>query len=214
MTPEGSRLSDYLAVTEIVDADHPAIKAKARSVVRSTETDVDQARRLFTWVRDEIPHSKDIGVETVTCRASEVLEHRTGICYAKSHLLAALLRSVGIPAGFCYQLLCKDPPHTGMELHGFNGIYLKSLGKWVGVDARGNTGSIDAQFNIQQPQLAFPVDSSKGEKTYETIFAAPDSGVVDTLQRFSSLSEMWPRLPKSLSRVHERAREWLLEDKE
>ena len=151
MTPESSQLSDYLAVTEIVDADHPAIKSQARSIVGFAEIDVDQARCLFTWVRDEIPHSKDIGVETVTCRASEVLEHRTGICYAKSHLLAALLRSIGIPAGFCYQLLCKDPPHTGMELHGFNGIYIKSLGKWLCVDARGNTGAIDAQFNTQQP---------------------------------------------------------------
>lgn len=198
MISESNRLSDYLIATEIVDADHPAIKAQARSIVDSTEPDVDQARRLYEWVRDEIPHSKDVDIETVTCRASKVLEHRTGICYAKSHLLAALLRSVGIPAGFCYQLLCKDSPHTGMELHGFNGIYVKSLGKWVCVDARGNTVSIDAQFNTQQPQLAFPVDSSKGEKTYETIFVAPDSGVVDTLQRFSSLSEMWPHLPDSL----------------
>lgn len=198
MVPASSTLLDYLAITEIVDADHPTIKTKASSIVNPAEPDVDQARRLFVWVRDEIPHSKDIGVDVVTCRASEVLAQRTGICYAKSHLLAALLRAVGIPTGFCYQLLCKDPPHTGMELHGFNGIYLKSHGKWICIDARGNTGSIDAQFNTQQAQLAFPVDSSKGEKTYETIFVAPDNAVVETLRRFSSLSEMWPHLPDTL----------------
>ena len=46
-------------------------------------TDLSRGRRLYEWVRDEIPHSKDAGHEIVTCRASEVLRHRTGICYAK-----------------------------------------------------------------------------------------------------------------------------------
>lgn len=31
-----------------------------------------------------------------------------GICFAKSHLLAALLRCKSIPAGFCYQKLILD----------------------------------------------------------------------------------------------------------
>jgi len=42
--------------------------------------------------------------DVVTCSASEVLREGTGICFAKSHLLAALLRAVGIPAGLCYQV--------------------------------------------------------------------------------------------------------------
>lgn len=41
----------------------------------------------------------------VTCSASDVLQHRSGICYAKSNLLAALLRKEGIPTRFCYQRL-------------------------------------------------------------------------------------------------------------
>jgi len=36
----------------------------------------------------------------VTCKASDVLIYGTGYCYAKSHLLAALLRANAIPAGF------------------------------------------------------------------------------------------------------------------
>ncbi|WP_338430147.1 transglutaminase domain-containing protein [Synechococcus elongatus] len=37
-----------------------------------------------------------------------MLEYRTGYCYAKSHLLVALLRACSIPAGFCYQRLSFD----------------------------------------------------------------------------------------------------------
>lgn len=34
--------------------------------------------------------------------ASDVLKHRTGYCYSKNHLLAALLRVNKIPTGLCY----------------------------------------------------------------------------------------------------------------
>ena len=56
-----------------------------------TRDEVSCARRTFTWVRDEIQHSVDFRRDEVTCRASDVLAARTGFCYSKSHLLAALL---------------------------------------------------------------------------------------------------------------------------
>jgi transglutaminase-like putative cysteine protease len=96
MKPETPDLDRYLEASEVVDWHSPEIVALAHALTDGLETDVEQAMRLFDWVRDEIPHSKDAGHEVVTCRASDVLRHRTGICYAKSHLLAALLRvSVG-----------------------------------------------------------------------------------------------------------------------
>ncbi|BFO19415.1 hypothetical protein SHKM778_58030 [Streptomyces sp. KM77-8] len=56
-------------------------------------------------MRDTIPHSQDSGDLRVTWRASDVLEQRTGICYAKAHALAALLRAEDIPTALCYQNL-------------------------------------------------------------------------------------------------------------
>lgn len=47
-------------------------------------------------------------METVTWRASDVLRRGTGLCFAKAHLLAALLRAVGVPCGLCYQVLRCD----------------------------------------------------------------------------------------------------------
>jgi transglutaminase-like putative cysteine protease len=198
MKPETSDLDRYLEASEIVDWRSPEIIALAQDLTGGLETDVEQAMRLYQWVRDEIPHSKDAGHEVVTCRASDVLRQRTGICYAKSHLLAAMLRAVGIPAGFCYQVLRKDPPYQGTEVHGLNGIFLRGLGRWIRVDARGNTGPINAQFDLEREQLAFAVDPGRGEFTDETVYVEPLPVVVKCLQRFCCRSEMWAHLPTSL----------------
>ena len=145
------------------------------------------------------PHSHDAGLDRVTCSASEVLQYGTGICFAKSHLLAALLRAVGIPAGFCYQVLRLDPPIDDEPvLHGFNAIYLAPLNKWIRVDAQGNTNGINAQFNDKKEQLAFAMDPEADEFIYEAIFAAPVSSVVERLKMYTSLDDLWQDLPQSL----------------
>ncbi len=196
MKPQSDNLGDYLKVTAIIDWDNSEMVKQTNETVRGLERDVDRGRALFEWVRDEIPHSKDISSDVVTCSASEVLKHRTGICFAKSHLLAAMLRSAGIPAGFCYQVFRREAPYSGLALHGLNGVYIESLSKWIRVDSRGNTGSIDAQFSVDEEKLAFPVGPERGEFIYETIYVAPVSPVVEVLMRFTSRTEMWPHLPK------------------
>ena len=170
MRPESPNMQDYLVADDVVDWKHPDVLAKARELTSGLVSDVKKAQHLFEWVRDEIPHSKDIDSDVVTCSASEVLRHRTGICYAKSHLLAALLRANGIPAGFCYQVLRHDPPLEGVVLHGLNGIYIESLEKWLRLDSRGNTNGINAQFGIDKEQLAFNMDAAAGEFIYDVIF--------------------------------------------
>jgi transglutaminase-like putative cysteine protease len=85
-----------------------------------------------------------------------VLEHGTGLCYAKSHLLAAVLRANGIPAGFCYQRLSRDEPGAPYCLHGLNSVYLPAYG-WCPIDARGNKSGVDAQFGPPERRLAFAI---------------------------------------------------------
>jgi hypothetical protein len=196
MLLQSENLNDYLQATQVVDWDNPCIKHKTDGVLNGLTTDVDKAKTLFEWVRDKIPHSKDINSDLVTCKASEVLEKGTGICYAKSHLLAAMCRYAGIPAGFCYQVYGWPPPDAGTAIHGFNAIYLASIRKWIRVDARGNTGDINAQFGIDEERLAFPVDPAKGELfIYNMVFTDPVPQVVDVLIRYKNRTEMWPRLP-------------------
>ncbi len=199
MYPDSDDINDYLVSDTIVDWQTPEVRLKALELTSSLSDEVAKARCLYEWVRDAIPHTDDAGLEVVTCTASEVLQHGTGICFAKSHLLAALLRATGIPVGFCYQVLRMDPPLDNEPvLHGLNAIYLASLDRWIRVDARGNTNGINAQFSISKEQLAFAMDPQADEFIYEAIFAAPVPVVVDRLRRYRTRSQLWQDLPQSL----------------
>ncbi len=101
----GAEESAYLRATEVVDWRDPAVLARARELAAGAAGPVEVARRCFEFVRDGIRHSVDAGDEQVTCAASEVLDAGTGFCFAKAHLLVALLRASGLRAGFCYQRL-------------------------------------------------------------------------------------------------------------
>jgi transglutaminase-like putative cysteine protease len=197
--PESPHLEDYLACTTVIDVDHPTVVATACELTAGCAGDAAIAQRLYEFVRDEIPHTNDVGGQLVTCRASEVLAMRTGICYAKSHLLAALLRAVDVPTGFVYQRLRKDLPSIGFELHALNGAYLASLGRWVRFDARGNKPGVEAQFDVEHERLAFPVDETRGECTYRAIFAEPAVCVVAALQSHATLAQLWANLPGDLN---------------
>lgn len=199
MKPVSNNLNQYLAVTPVIDWNAPIVASKATEITVNHQDDVTKAQHLFEWVRDNIPHSKDIDSDIVTCSASEVLEAGTGICFAKSHLLAAMLRAVGIPSGFCYQVCVSEVPDSSMILHGLNGIYLASLKRWIRIDPRGNTGNINAQFDLQAERLAFPPNPTLGEFIYDRIWSHPIPEVVELLTKFSSRRQMWKYLPTSIS---------------
>lgn len=93
----------YLESSEFIDWDEPEVLSKAIELSKDCSNSLEIAEKCFKFVRDEIKHSWDYRLDPVTCRASDALKHSTGYCYAKSHLLAALLRANNIPAGLCYQ---------------------------------------------------------------------------------------------------------------
>lgn len=200
MDLETSDLTLYRRFTPVIDGDHEEVAGCARSLTEGLVSDVEQARALFEWVRDAIPHSHDINVDVVTCSASEVLAARTGICYAKSHLFAALCRSRGIPAGFCYQVYIAEKETGRTAVHALNAVYLASLDRWIRLDPRGNTGDIDAQFDLVTERLAFPVDPAKGELfIYGQVFSDPAPEVVQALRRHQKRSDLWRNLPECLA---------------
>ncbi|WP_160723688.1 transglutaminase-like domain-containing protein [Bacillus sp. USDA818B3_A] len=197
---ESEKLEDYLLELTEVNFSNPIIKKKADELFNPSQTEIEKARIAFEFVRDEIAHSWDIQSKRVTCNASEVLDFKEGICYAKSHLLASLLRSQGIPTGFCYQrLMLFDTPEKGYCIHALNAIYLKSLNKWIRVDARGNKEGIDAQFSIEEEILAFPINEELDEKDYPVIYANPHPKITAVLKEHTNVLEMYKHhLPESL----------------
>jgi transglutaminase-like putative cysteine protease len=183
----------FLKSTEVVDWSHPSVFAKARELSEGMVNVQQTAQRCFEWVRDKIQHSSDFKRNPVTCCASEVLAATTGYCYAKSHLLAALLRANGIPAGFCYQRLSIDDTGAPFSLHGLNAIQLPQFG-WYRVDCRGNKIGVNAQFTPPVEQLAlrlvFP-----DERDFPQILPDPLPIVITALRAHNSWDEMYQHLP-------------------
>jgi transglutaminase-like putative cysteine protease len=186
--------SGYLAQSEIIDFQHPAVRRQAALLAEGAKDRIELARRCFLFVRDAIAHSFDVQADAVTCCASAVLQAGHGICYAKSHLLAALLRANGIPAGFAYQRLADD--EGVFCLHGFNTVHLPVHG-WYRVDARGNKPGVAAQFTPPRERLAFS-HRGRGECDYGINLAAPLPCVVQALQRVTSVAQLACNLPRNI----------------
>ena len=184
-------MKKYLATTKILDWQNENILQLAQQLAAADATKT--AKACFEWVRDNIHHSCDFKLNPVTCIASEVLHHKTGYCYAKSHLLAALLRANSIPAGFCYQRLSVFDNGAPYCLHGLNAVYLPEYG-WYRLDARGNKSGVDAQFTPPQEQLAFEINLAE-EMDFEQIFAEPLAVVVQALQKYSTWDKILHNLP-------------------
>lgn len=181
----------FLAADDVVDHDHPQVVALARRL-RSGDP-VETARRSFEWVRDEVRHSGDARAETSTCSASSVLLARTGWCFAKSHLLVALLRANGLRAGFGYQRLSLDGSGAPFTLHGLVAVELPGVG-WYRCDPRGDKPGIATAFTPPVERLAF-TPSLRGEWDDPTPWAEPWPEVVACLTRNHGWAAVLARLP-------------------
>ncbi|WP_124948530.1 transglutaminase-like domain-containing protein [Sulfuriferula thiophila] len=186
-------MEQYLANSDYIDWHHPAIIAKSAELAADCTDDAAVAKRCFEFVRDAIQHSWDYRRNPVTCKASEVLLHGTGYCYAKSHLLAALLRANAIPAGLCYQRLSAGTAGPPYCLHGLNAVYLQQHG-WYRIDARGNKPGVTAEFMPPTEKLAFPIVSTE-ECDFTEIWAEPLTVVIKALTENATVEQVFEHLP-------------------
>lgn len=183
----------YLAATDYINWQHSAVLKKALKLAQGLQSDEEVANKCFEFVRDEIKHSNDFKLNPVTCRASDVLEYGTGYCYAKSHLLAALLRANGIPAGLMYQRLEVSETDKRYCLHGLNAVYLKQYG-WYRIDARGNKLGVNALFRPPIENLAFPILLAD-ERDLPEIWDEPLPLVVKVLTTYKTVDDVLKNLP-------------------
>ena len=185
-------MNDYLIETQSIDYNDENIQKKVGHLKELSCDDIDYIERCFMFVRDEIPHSWDIGAEIVSKKASEVLINKTGICWAKSCLLAALLRANEIPSGISYQLLTRADNDTsdGYIIHAFNTVYIEQLDKWIRLDARGNKENVNAQFSLDEEHLAYETRSELGEIDYHNNQNDLDERLVNVLSKCNVVSEI------------------------
>lgn len=174
-------LEKYLQKSEFVDFDKINIQIKAKQLAEDCIDEEQIAKKCFLFVRDEIKHIGDYKLDCQSIKASEVLENKAGWCYAKAHLLAALLRANNIPSGICYQRLsCCEYKDDIYCLHGLNAVYLKKYG-WYRMDSRGNKKGVDAQFTPLIEKLAFEI--SENEYDIDGIFDKPLDIVIEKLKK-------------------------------
>ena len=182
----------YLDETESIDYNNPIILEKVDEIRKNSLSQIDYIENAYKFVRDEIPHSWDIRSETVSRKASEVLLNRTGVCWTKSCLLAALLRANGIPSGISYQFLTRadDDDSEGYIIHALNTVYINELNKWIRLDARGNKENVHAEFSLDEERLAFPIRSQLGEVDYRDNNTDLDERLIRILQESRSILEV------------------------
>ncbi|MBQ8246073.1 MAG: transglutaminase domain-containing protein [Lachnospiraceae bacterium] len=199
ITLSEGNIDEYLKEDDVIDFGNENITRLSDELYQEASSEVEYIRKAYEFVRDHISHSADINEDVLTCCASEVLKAGHGICFAKSHLLAALLRYKSIPAGFCYQkLILDDDTAPVLIYHGLNGVYINEYKKWIRLDARGNKEGVNAQFSFEKEYLAFPIRPEKGEEDGFTIYPNPDKKVLERLRKYKTRTELWEDLPTEL----------------
>lgn len=193
-------IDEYLSVSKYINWNDDSIISKADEFKLKFTDEISLVKAVYEFVRDEIKHSWDAQDKRVTKSATEVLEQGVGICWAKANLLAALLRACGIPAGICYQrLTLGDVPETGFCIHALNAVYIKSLNRWIRLDARGNKAGVDARFDLEQERLAFSVHRDFGEVDYGIVYANPSDKLMKVLEESTDALYMYLNcLPDSI----------------
>lgn len=187
-------VDEYLKKDGIVDYGSKAIRELADALSAQAGSEIGFIKAAYEFVRDNIPHSADIGEESIPCTASEVLKAGHGVCFAKSHLLAAILRCKSVPSGFCYQkLILQEETEQALAYHGLNGVYIKDYKKWIRID----TG-VEAQFSIEEEQLVIPVRLEMGEADGFVVYPDPDAEILEKLRKNKTRTELWDNLPTEL----------------
>ncbi|MFE7385614.1 transglutaminase domain-containing protein [Streptomyces zhihengii] len=187
-------ITAYTAASDAVDHAHPLVRSTVAALRAQTSDAYTYAEAAYHHIRDRIAHSADIGEERVTWRASDVLAQGHGICHAKSHALAALLRAADIPTALCYQRLTEDDG-TAPMLHGLVAVRLPGRTRWDRQDARGGIPGIDARFSLDTERLAWRVREELGEADSLVLHDAPHPAVFAALRAAPDRRTLWRTLP-------------------
>lgn len=186
----------FLEENDYVDFSSANIRELSEKLFAGNMTQAEIIEKAYRYVENEIPHSKDINKTILPFKASDVLKNKTGICFAKSNLLCALLRLQGIRTGFCYQHLVLSDTKIDKNfcLHGLNGVYYN--GKFLRLDARGRRKAV---FSLTNPKEAFEIRENAGEYNVEGVFARQLPNVIKAFAECKTRPEFWEKIPDTVT---------------
>lgn len=162
----------YLQSSEFFDFHKSIVKNKAVEITEGCKSDVEKAKALFYWVRDNIKYNMKLFIPKVknNFKASKTIRKGQGFCVSKSILLSTLARAVGIPARIHLVDLInhlvsdKVTELMGtniMHFHGFSELLID--GKWVKL-----TPSFDQETAIKGGFLPFCEFDGKNDAVFPT----------------------------------------------
>ena len=103
-----------------------------------------------------------------------------------SHLLATALHLL-------LECALATDDSLGYCVHCYNALFVDN--HWIKVDARGNTNGSNAQFSMDEPQLAFSNRNKFDEYFWEGIYARPHLDTMLILEKATSLQEIINNIP-------------------
>ena len=153
--------SVYLASVQNINwnYDMKAIK-KAAQLTKGMKTDRQKINAIYKFMVNNFEYDYD-KLETLEGtyipNIDETLKSRAGICYDYSSLMAAMLRSQGIPTKLVKGY---SPLVTGY--HAWNEIYDSESGEWIVVDT-----SYDSQMKAQGRKYSMEKSEGQYKKVHE-----------------------------------------------
>ncbi len=117
--------SQYLDPAPFIQSDHAEIRALAATITAEAKSPLSKAIKLVSWMQDNIQKRPVLSLPD----ALTTLKNKAGDCNEHAVLLAALARSVGIPAKLEAGLVYMN---GRFYYHAWNLLF---LGRWITVDA-------------------------------------------------------------------------------
>jgi hypothetical protein len=130
-------VAEYLAATEFVQSDDPALVAKAKEIVGDERNAWLAAKKIAHWIHANMQRQKSLPTPIT---AKECLQGLQGDCSEHAMLFLGLARAAGIPAKFVAGLAAV---HDAFWYHAWNEVYVGE-GKWVAMDATWDEPLADA----------------------------------------------------------------------
>jgi len=147
---------EYLRPTEFIDSDSPELLDFAQKTVTGATTSREKAVKLYYAVRDSIYYDPyRIDPARSAFKASTILRQGYGYCVGKAVVLAAALRSQGIPCRLHFadvrnhlatERLKKMMQTDTFYYHGYNDVWLD--GYWIKVTPTFNI-SLCEKFKVK-----------------------------------------------------------------
>ncbi|EKX34467.1 hypothetical protein GUITHDRAFT_119390 [Guillardia theta CCMP2712] len=172
----------FLLPTSYADSEHEEVQKVAREIGVGVSDDIQAARAVRDWVRRNICYVLD----DKDRRASETLRSREGMCTNKANLQVALLRALGVAAGYVLVNVTREAFRvSGVEetlvgqiseptVHCFCAVYIERYGRFLHFD-----GTEDLE-SLEQENLLLEESEDTGETRYKQDFLRGPLGPVQS----------------------------------